>query len=103
MTDRLVILAEQCGVDVATLSEWLDEQLIVLSDDAIDDEMLERVRRIRRLTTLGVNLPGVEMILYMRTQILDYQTRLGQLETEMRQLQRQYEADIARLMREYSG
>jgi DNA-binding transcriptional MerR regulator len=103
VTDLLVILAEQCGVDVTTLSEWLDEQLIVLSEGALDDEVLERARRIRRLTALGVNLPGVEIILHMRAEILDYQTRLEQLEEEMRRLQRQYEAEIARLMRKFSA
>ena len=103
MTDLVVILAEQCGVDVVTLSEWLNEQLIVLSEGELNDEVLERARRIRRLTDLSVNLPGVEIILHMRAEILDYQTRIEQLEEAMRQLQHQYEAEIARLMREFSA
>jgi len=103
MTDLVMILAEQCGVEVTTLSEWLDEGLIVLSEGELDDEVLERARRIRRLTALDVNLPGVEIILHMRTEILDYQTRLGQLEDGIRRLRSQHEAEIARLIRDFSA
>ena len=102
MTDLVMILAEQSGVDAATLSEWLEEELFVLSDSALTIEIIERVQRIRRLIALGVNLPGVETILYMRAEIIDYQTRLGLLDEEMRRAKYQYEAEIARLMRVFS-
>ena len=102
MIDLVMILAEQSGVDAATLSEWLEEELFVLSDDALNIEIVERVQRIRRLTALGVNLPGVETILYMRAEIIDYQTRLGLLGEELRRAKQQYEAEIARMVRELS-
>jgi len=103
MTDRLMIIAEECGVDPDTLSEWVEERLIILSDDQPDEEILERACQIRRLLPLGVNLAGVEMILHMRGQILDHQTRIRQLEDDLRQLQRQHETEIARLLREFTA
>lgn len=65
--DLDVRVVRRC-VEVGVVSEGLTE------DDLID------LRRVRRLTSLGVNLPGVEIILRMRRQIEELQAELARLE-----------------------
>jgi len=96
----LIQVAHQCGVSTDALMEWLHEQLIVIEDNRWDEEALETVRRIKRLTTLGLNLPGIEVALYMRQQLIQHQQRMAHLDEEMRQLRRSHEQEIARLMQQ---
>jgi MerR family transcriptional regulator/heat shock protein HspR len=60
------------------------------------DEDIERLRQIQRLTQVGVNLAGVEMV-------LDLIERMEQIRHEMQERmeerQRELEAEIARLRR----
>jgi len=51
---------------------------------------IARLQKIAQLTELGVNLAGVEMILRLSEQ-------LEELQREMRRMQAEYEAEIARL------
>jgi MerR family transcriptional regulator/heat shock protein HspR len=58
------------------------------------DRDIGRLRQIRRLTGVGVNLPGVEMVL----ELLERMEALRQqLAAEMEQQQRELEQEIARL------
>lgn len=59
------------------------------------EEVVETVRRIQRLREdLGVNLPGIQVILEMRKKIIDLQTHLEELmrfvQTDLKQELEQY-------------
>jgi len=96
----LIQVAHRCGVATDVLVEWVRERLIVVEDNSWDENALEAVRRIKRLTALGLNLPGVEVALYMRQQLIEHQQRMTRLEEEMRELRRLHEQEIARLMQQ---
>ena len=96
----LIQVAHQCGVATDALMDWVRERLIIVEDNRWDDEALETVRRIKRLTALGLNLPGVEVALYMRQQLIQHQRQMAHIEEEMRQLRRLHEQEIARLMQQ---
>ena len=93
-------VAHRCGVATDVLMEWMRERLIVVDDNRWDDETVETVRRIKRLTALGLNLPGVEVALYMRQQLIQHQRQMALIEEEMRQLRRIHEQEMARLMQQ---
>jgi DNA-binding transcriptional MerR regulator len=94
----LEIVCRECGVSVETLISWVNADLFTLPTEW-DEELLDMVRRIRRLTTLGVNVTGVDMILHMRRQLIDQQERIRRFEQEMEQLRIAHEREIGRLMR----
>ena len=98
--ETLIRIAHQCGVSTDLLVEWVREQLVASRDHEWDEETVETVRRIRRLTTLGVNTAGVQMILYMRQQVIQHQTELQRIREEMDQLRQLHAQEIARLMRQ---
>jgi len=100
--DTLIRIARQCGVSTDILIEWIREQLIMPGEQPWDDEALETVRRIRRLTNLGVNVAGVQMILFMRQRVIQHQAEISRIQQEMEQLRQLHEQEIARLMRELS-
>jgi MerR family transcriptional regulator/heat shock protein HspR len=59
------------------------------------EEVVETIRRIQRLRDdLGVNLPGIQVILEMRKKIIDLQTHLEELmrfvQTDLKQELEQY-------------
>jgi DNA-binding transcriptional MerR regulator len=101
-SDVLAQAARQCGVSPETLTEWIQEQLIPLHDDQWDDEAIETARRIRRLTALGVNLAGVEIVLYMRQEIMRHQAEAMRFQEEMEQIRTSYEQKLRELMRQLS-
>ena len=101
--DTLMRIARQCGVSTDTLIEWVREQLVMPGEQHWDDEAIETVRRIRRLTTLGVNTAGVQMILYMRQQLIQHQAEISRIQQEMDELRRFHEQEIARLMRQLAS
>jgi DNA-binding transcriptional MerR regulator len=97
----LETVCRQCGVSAETLLSWVEEQLIPLTNEW-DDEMLDMIRRIRRLTVLGVSVPGVDMILHMRRQLIEQQERIRRFEQEVEQLRLLHEREIVGLMRKLS-
>lgn len=98
--DTLMRIARQCGVSTDTLIEWIREQLVMPGEQPWDDEAIETVRRIRRLTSLGVNVAGVQMILHMRQQLIQHQAEIRHIQQEMEQIRQLHEQEIARLMRQ---
>ena len=54
-------------------------QLGLVSERLTEADLVE-LRRVRRLTNLGVNLAGVEIILRMRRQIEELQAEMERLE-----------------------
>jgi DNA-binding transcriptional MerR regulator len=101
--DTLMRIARQCGVSADALIEWIREQLVMPGDQQWGDEAIETVRRIRRLTTLGVNTAGVQMILYMRQQLIQHQAEITRIQQEMYELRQLHEQEIARLMRQFAS
>ena len=55
---------------------------IGLVDETMTEGDLAELRRVRRLTSLGVNLAGVEIILRMRRRIEELQAELARLGSE---------------------
>ncbi|MEP7287783.1 MAG: hypothetical protein ABI947_18670 [Chloroflexota bacterium] len=98
--DLLAQIAEQSGVTPEILTEWLHEQVVIVQE--WDEESLETVRRIRRLTSLGVNLEGVEIVLHMRQELLVHQSRVKDLEAEIQHIRDSHVQEIARLMRQFA-
>jgi DNA-binding transcriptional MerR regulator len=51
-----------------------------LVSDVLTEAELARLRRIRRLTELGINLAGIQVILKMRRRIEALQAKVARLE-----------------------
>jgi DNA-binding transcriptional MerR regulator len=98
----IIRVAHQCGVTTEALHEWLQEHLIPLRDNQWDDEAIETVRRIRRLSALGINTAGIEVALYMRQQMIQFQQDMLRLQQQHEEMQARYEAQIRQLMKDLS-
>jgi MerR family transcriptional regulator/heat shock protein HspR len=83
MTERqnagitITVAARRTGLSTSTVCRYVQRGLV---DQVLSEADLVRLRRIRRLTDLGVNLAGAEIILRMRRQIEELQSELEELE-----------------------
>jgi len=75
-TITVTLAARQCQVSRRTVRRYVRRGLV---DEPLTPEDLVTLRRIRRLTELGVNLAGVEVILHMRRRILELQAEMERL------------------------
>jgi DNA-binding transcriptional MerR regulator len=73
----VTVAARQTGVEPRVVRHCA--QLGLVSEELTEADLVE-LRRVRRLTNLGVNLPGVEIILRMRRQIEKLQVEMARLE-----------------------
>lgn len=96
--EALLRLAREADMDTELLIKCVDRQLIVLSSEAGDQELVEAVRRVRRLNDLGINLQGVEVILHMRRRILQLVLEVEEMQQELDRLRAAHEQELARLM-----
>ena len=71
--------ARRAGVDVYVVEHCVEVGLV---ERDLTERDLAELRRIRRLMALGVNLPGVEVILRMRRRIQQLQAELIRLERQ---------------------
>jgi DNA-binding transcriptional MerR regulator len=69
--------ARRSGLSTHLVRRCIREGLV---NDAIDEAELARLRRIRRLHELGVNLYGIGIILRMRRRIEELQAELARRE-----------------------
>jgi len=69
--------AEQAGVEVTIVRHCVEVGLL---EEELSNRDLAELRRVRRLMALGINLPGVEVILRMRRRIQALQEELVRLE-----------------------
>ena len=69
--------ARQTGLSTRTIRRYVRQGLI---NERLTEEDLAEVRRIRRLTNLGVNLAGVEVILRMRQRLEELHVEVARLE-----------------------
>jgi pyruvate/2-oxoglutarate dehydrogenase complex dihydrolipoamide acyltransferase (E2) component len=74
----IAVAAERTGLSVSIVRRCIRLQLV---GQTLTEAELARLRRIRRLKELGVNLAGIEIILRMRRQIKDLQVQLERLES----------------------
>ena len=65
---------------------------------AADIRRLARVRRLRQ--SLELDLPAVEVVLHLRRQLMDLQTYLAQIESEMEQREQEWLHEIQELRRQ---
>ena len=73
----ITVASRQTGVAPRTVRRYIR---LGLASEVFTDDDLAELRRIRRLTDLGVNLAGVEIILRMRRQIEELQAELARLQ-----------------------
>lgn len=73
--------AQQAGVEVYIVRHCVE---VGLMDKELTQQDLGELRRVRRLMALGVNLPGVEVILRMRHRIQELQAEIVRLERRAR-------------------
>ena len=108
MDDRprymISVAAELVGMHPQTLRMYEQKGLVQPGRTAgntrlYSDADVERLRLIQRLTTeLGLNLAGVERVLYMEDELQRMRRRLERMEEEMRkaleEVHRQYRRDV---------
>ncbi len=72
--------ARQAGVDVHVVRHCIE---VGVFDQRLTQEDLLELRRVRRLMSLGVNLPGAEIILRMRRRIEELEAEIARLERRL--------------------
>ena len=83
MTEReqtyvsIAVAARRTRLSPRTVRRYVQRGLL---GEVLTEEALAELRRIRRLTELGVNLAGVEIILSMRRQIENLRVEVLRLE-----------------------
>jgi len=73
----ITVAARRTGMSPRTVRRYIRRGLAA---EVLTEAELAELRRIRRLTDLGVNLAGVEIILNMRRQIEALQAEVARLE-----------------------
>ena len=74
----ITVASQRSGVTSRTIRRYVRRGLV---SEPLTKANLTELRRIRRLTDLGVNLAGVEIILRMRQRIRDLQTEVNRLQS----------------------
>jgi MerR family transcriptional regulator/heat shock protein HspR len=71
------VAASRTHLSPRTVRRYIRRGLV---EDSLTEDDLAKLRRIRRLTDLGVNLAGVEVVLHMRGRIEELQAEIRRLE-----------------------
>ena len=79
----VTVAARRCGLTPRTVRRYIRRGLV---NETLAEADLAELRRVRRLTDLGVSLAGVEIILHMRQQIEELQAEVGRLQALMDRL-----------------
>lgn len=69
--------AQRAGIEVHVARHCVE---VGLMHEELTERDLAELRRVRRLMALGINLPGIEVILRMRRRIEELQRELIRLE-----------------------
>ena len=73
----VAVAARQSGLTAPTVRRYIRRGLL---SETLTEADLAELRRIRRLTGLGVNLAGVEVVLQMRRNIKELQAEVDRLQ-----------------------
>jgi MerR family transcriptional regulator/heat shock protein HspR len=73
----VAVAARQAGLTSHTVRRYIRRGLL---SETLTEVDLAELRRIRRLTGLGVNLAGVEVVLQMRRHIRELQAEVDRLQ-----------------------
>ena len=73
----ITVAAHRTGLTPPTVRRYIRRSLV---NETLTEADLAELRRIRRLTDLGVNLAGVEIILRMRRRIEELQAEVTRLQ-----------------------
>ena len=73
----IAVASRRTGLSIRHIRHCMRLQLV---GQTLTEAELAQLRRIRRLSELGVNLAGIEVILRMRRQILELQDRVRQVQ-----------------------
>ena len=69
----LRVAVRRSGLTQEIVQECVRREIV---GEPLREEDLVKLRRIRRLRELGINMPGIEVILHMRRRILTLQTEM---------------------------
>lgn len=73
--------ARQAGVEVHVVRYCVE---VGVTNEKLTEDDVAELRRVRRLMSLGINLPGVEVILRMRRRIKNLEAEVTRLERRLR-------------------
>lgn len=80
-TITVIKAARQAGVEVRVVRYCIE---VGVTEAELTEDDVADLRRVRRLMSLGINLPGVEVILRMRRRIKDLEAEITRLERRLR-------------------
>jgi hypothetical protein len=72
--------ARQAGVEVRVVRYCIE---VGVTEAELTEDDVAELRRVRRLVSLGINLPGVEVILRMRRRINDLEAEITGLKRRL--------------------
>jgi len=79
-TITIALAAQRVGLSHRAVRRYIQRGFV---NEALTEGDLAELRRVRRLTDLGVNPDGVEIILRMRCQIQELQAQVERLEAQV--------------------
>lgn len=94
---ELVAYARRARVEAWRILEYVERRIVPPPSPAWSEDEVEILRRVRRLSALGVNLAGIEVILHMRSrldQLLLERERLMSLLAEERRRRQERERTL---------
>jgi MerR family transcriptional regulator/heat shock protein HspR len=77
----IAVAARRTGLSPRRIRRYMRRKLVA---EMLTEAELARLRRIRRLCELGINLAGIQVILQMRRRIEELQAKVARLEAGTR-------------------
>jgi MerR family transcriptional regulator/heat shock protein HspR len=73
----IAVAAKRTGISPRTVRRYIRRGLV---SETLSESELARLRRVRRLRDLGINLAGIEVVLRMRRRIEELQAKMARLQ-----------------------
>ncbi len=100
--ETLLRIARRARLDSHLLIECFERRLLPTEGERWREVAYLVACRVRRLSRLGVNMQGVEVVLNMRRRIVEMQREMASLRMELRRTRLERDRELSRLMRELS-